>query len=173
MSTHVVALACPGCEAALGPEVDSVAFCCGSCGQTWRVGRTRLERLPVIWSATGDGRPWWRLPGQAHIVARDTFGASDGPSDRWQRLPALWVPAWERDIKQALDWAFQQSIQTEQPAPGTQAPGARHVPCVVGADDAIAIARILVVHAETRRGDDLRRIEVELDVGTPELWILP
>ena len=169
---RVVPLSCDHCGVELGPEVDTVAFCCRTCSRTWSVGDEGLQAQAVRWAHPLAGQPWWWMPGTVSVQTRQTFGRDVGEDPRWQQLRGIWVPAFERDVKKVQQLAQQLSFNPPSPAVTQPQPKAYHEPCVLTASDARELVDVIVLHVETKRADKLRDLGFTVELGEPELWIL-
>ncbi len=178
----LIPLTCPSCRAGLDGEPDQVVFICPQCAASWHLDDTpgapaRLLSLTIRYAeelrGSAMGRPFWAAGGQVQVGRRDIhgWGSQERQSvDQWAAPRRFFVPAFKCDLKNTLDFGRRLLAESPRPPAGSPAP---FVPAVVSARDLHGLAEFIIVSVEAERGDNLKTLRFALELGEPELWILP
>jgi hypothetical protein len=176
---RVIALRCQACRAALPAAPNDVAFRCPQCGRAWEISGAALHERPSICVAPPAGAkgdvlylPYWSftLSVTADPVVREekTLAARD----RAAKYERAWVSAYSIYRPTYVgEWGL---VYTRVPpkwemrsGQGPRAPGAT-IPSV----DANKIA-IHYILGEIDRAADIGMLDIDMDIGEPELWAIP
>ena len=176
---RVIALRCQACRAALPAAPNDVAFRCPQCGRAWEISAGVLNERPSIYVAPPAGDkgailylPYWSftISVTADPVVREqkTLAARD----RAAKYERAWVSAYSIYRPTYVgEWGL---VYTRVPPKwevrtghGPQAPGA-----TIPSDDANKIA-IHYILGEIDRAADISMLDIDMDVGEPELWAIP
>jgi hypothetical protein len=176
-SVELILLKCPQCSTPVPAEEDEVAWVCDTCGTGVQLTDSGLARLNVQWAASSEGArverwlPFWAFSGTVRFHQRLNYGGSAAPDDLWQAPRRLFVPAFACPLAQLQ--ALGGDLTRRQPALQAAPPAGPLQGCTVLPDDAARAVEFVVVSIEAARKDKLRSIQFSLDVGPPELWLLP
>ena len=174
---ELVPLNCIRCGIPIPAENDEVAWVCRQCERGQQLGDDGLIPLHVNYSLNvapdKKGRPFWVFDGQV-TLDRSTYGSSSKQDQQalhfWKQPRTFIVPAFSYTLGEfssvGIKW-----LQT----PPAMAPGliVDFEPITVAADDVSAWAEFLVIALEAERSDQVKKIEFDLKLGEPKLWILP
>lgn len=174
---ELVPLNCIRCGTSIPAEVDEVAWVCRQCEKGQQLSDEGLVPLQINYSLsvkpTEKGRPFWVCEGRV-TLARNTYGSTGKNSDDalqfWEQPRMFIIPAFSYTLGEfsrvGVKW-----LQT----PPAMEPGliVDFEPVTVAAEDVSAWAEFLVIALEAERKDKMRKLEFELNLGEPQLWILP
>jgi hypothetical protein len=178
-------LICPTCKAELEAELDQLAFRCGQCGAGWHLDETpgqplTLRPLTLRYSNAlrgQTGRPFWTAGGMVRIGTRETYGTVFGGGGElaeatrfWSQPRRFFLPAFKVDLNTMLEIGRQALLQ---PPSLTEGPPAPHLPVTIPAHDIHGLARFVVISLEAERRDQLRQLGTSVELGEPELWVMP
>jgi hypothetical protein len=185
-SVELVPLKCLRCGIYVPAEEDEVAWVCQQCGQGMQLTATGLAALTVNWAAAREQaeaiqwRPFWVFTGTVNMLRRETYSGGvlsalsnliDSPEKLWSASRRLYVPAFPASLEQietlGADLTRKQVALTPGPAAGAVSD------CTLFPDDARQAVEFVVLTIEADRKDKLREVDFKLDLGEPELWILP
>ena len=169
-------LKCPQCSTPVPAEEDEVAWVCATCGTGLQLGEAGLERVGVHWAATAAGarvdawRPFWVFTGSAHFSNRISYNGHAEPEPLWNQPVRFFVPVYICPLAQLQSLGA--DLTRRQPAlqsgPAGELKGCSFLP-----DDARRAAEFVVLSIEAARPDKLRTVQFSLQLGAPELWVLP
>lgn len=172
---ELILLKCPQCSTPVPAEEDEVAWVCATCGQGLQLGEASLLPLRVHWSAPRKPQaawlPFWVFTGTVRFGARESYGGRGEASTFWAQPRSLYVPAFVVPLPQleALGGEL-----TRRQVPLQDGPAAGPVKqCTLLPEDARRAAEFIVATLEAERKDVLRNLSFTLDLGQPELWMLP
>jgi hypothetical protein len=173
---ELVPLNCIRCGTPIPAEIDEVAWVCRQCEKGQQLGDDGLISLQVNYSMgiepNQKGRPFWVCDGRV-TLNRSTYGsASKQEQDAlrfWEQPRIFIVPAFSYTYEftpVGIKW-----LQN----PPAMEPGliVDFEPITVAADDVIAWAEFLVFALEAERSDQVKKIEFDLKLEEPIMWILP
>jgi hypothetical protein len=167
---------CVKCQAPVPARPDEVAWVCAQCGQGLLLADEKgLAAVEVHFSAGipagGKGRPFWAADGQARLTRQVYKGdASREMLAFWQDPRRFFIPAFELGLEDLVRTAVGLLMQPPDVRAGSPAAFA---PVTVLPGDVQALAEFVVLSIEAGRKDDLRELGMELQLGEPQLWILP
>ncbi len=183
----LLALRCPHCALALAPGETDVVVCCPNCRSAVVLAEEGLRLAEARYAAPGRTPPeaWvplWGFDGQVNIQQRETqnkkvsltgWVSTHESQAFWSRANRYFIPAWAVDLPQASEMA--RNLLESQPAyRETDGPNeALFRPAVITPDDARKLLELVVVTVEARRSDWLKKLDFTLEMGAPQLWVLP
>jgi hypothetical protein len=175
-SVTLLLLKCPQCSTPVLAEEDEVAWVCATCGAGLQLADAGLSPLVVRWAAprpgqrADSGRPFWVFPGSAHFSSRLSFSGHTEPEALWNNPVRFFVAAFACPLAQLQNLGA--DLTRRQPAI-TAAPAGALKGCTFLPEDARRAAEFVVLTIEAARPDKLRLVQFTLQLGAPELWVLP
>ncbi len=174
-SVELVLLKCPQCSTPVPAEEDEVAWVCATCGLGLQLTEAGLAPLTVHWSAGRTPQaawlPFWVFTGTVRFSARESYSGRADADSLWAQPRSFYVPAFVVTLPQleALGGEL-----TRRQLPLHEGPAAGLVKqCTLLPEDARRAAEFIVTTLEADRKDILRNLSFTLDLGQPELWMLP
>ncbi len=174
MNLRLLPLDCPSCGSALRGEGLDTIFFCGHCGHAAVLEYEGLRLvasgalLPAPGRSAGEWRPAWLL--ETEVTVRDRVRAGGRRSDGWRAERVFVVPAFAC----ALDDLTRLARALSQAAGSTgETPRAPVHGGVLALEDAVTLARHLVVGEEVRRSDMLASVTVEIALRASRLVAIP
>jgi hypothetical protein len=164
---RVLVLRCGACRTTLPAASHDVAFRCPQCGRGWEIAPSGLNEHPSLYVALPKSAahrllylPYWK--DVAHLTARDRAEQTQRAFvSAYSIHRPTYVGEWGQVFTRALPkWETRHGH-------GPDAPGA-----AISSGDARAIARHYVL-ADIDRAADLGSLEVDVQLGDPELWAIP
>ncbi|NLG72176.1 MAG: hypothetical protein GX495_09075 [Chloroflexi bacterium] len=175
---ELVPLLCIKCSTPVPAGVDERAWVCANCGQGLVLDEiTGLKPLDIYYSALipshQTGRPFWMAEGKV-TLKRETYGSS-GKSGRegeefWSVPRKFFVPAFSCSLEDMLRLGMDYLVRPPDLNPG---PPVSFQPVTLSTEDFPAAAEFVVVALEAGRKDKIRKLDFNLELSTPCLWILP
>jgi hypothetical protein len=173
---ELIPLNCLRCGTPIPAEIDEFAWACAQCEQGQQLGDQGLIPLEIHYSQTiADnltGNPFWVCEGRV-TIRRDTYGRAKSEKDAqkfWSQPRKFIIPAFSYPVDQFA----KNGIRWLQKTPTMNAgPVVRFAPVTVAVDDVTVWAEFLVVALEAERKDKVKKLDFELALGNPALWILP
>jgi hypothetical protein len=169
-------LKCPQCSTPVPAEEDEVAWVCATCGAGLQLTEAGLSPLPVHWAGPRPGarpdswRPFWVFTGTAQFSSRLSFSGQAAPEALWNQAVRFFVPAYACSLPQLQSLGA--DLTRRQPALQAGPAGALKG-CSFLPEDAERAAEFVVLSIEAARPDKLRVVQFTLQLGAPELWVLP
>jgi hypothetical protein len=174
MTLHLVSLDCPSCGSALqGEGLDTIFFCdhCGDAAVLEEEGLQMVESAALLPAAGHSARQWrpaWLL--EADVTVSERVRAKGRRTQGWQERKTFVVPAFAMPLEdltrhaRALAEAMGETgeVPREPIHGGTMA-----------LEDAVTIARHIVLGDEVRKSDMLASVQVDIDVDASRLVALP
>jgi len=172
----LVPLLCVKCSTALPAEPDQVAWVCAVCGQAnYLDDEQGLQPLDIYYdnnlAQNATGKPYWVAGGQV-TLQRETFGSSKSKDAQqfWSQPRRFFIPAYAATLEELLSRATELLLNP----PVLQAGAANPFQAVVlDIQDVSAAAEFLVVAVEAGRSDRLKKVDFQLKLSRPVLWVLP
>ena len=177
---RVLVLRCRACRATLPAAANDVAFLCPQCGRGWEIaGHEFQERKSVQVAPPANPKydllylPYWSFPVSAS--ARPA-GIADERAltarDRAAAIKRVFVSAYSIYRPTYIgEWGLVYTRMRPKwdtrTGHGAKAPGA-----AISSRDARAIVRHYVL-AEIDRAADIGSLDVQVELGDPELWAIP
>lgn len=177
----LIPLTCVRCQTPVPALPDEVAWVCANCGQGLVLdptpeGKTAACEQVIFFSslvsAGKSGNPFWVSSGTVAITRRDTFkGNENATAQNFWSVPRLFfIPGWNASIDEVVAAGVQFlntpfNLQAGPPAPFR--------PVVTLPADMKPLAEFMVMSIEAGRRDALKRLDFDLTLAPPQLWILP
>jgi hypothetical protein len=173
-SVELVLLKCIQCSTPVPAEEDEVAWVCATCGRGLLLTETELVPLGVNWAAgrgqSGQpGRPVWVFSGTVEIARRESYSGRGGADELWRNPVRLFVPAYTCPLQELEDVGARLTRQQPALTPG---PAGSLAGCTLLPAEARQVAEFIVLTIEAERNDKLKTIDIRLNVGAPELWVM-
>jgi hypothetical protein len=174
---QLVALRCVRCDTPVPAEPDEVAWTCTQCGQGLLLFKEQeLVPIHVYYStaipANGNGRPFWVAAGKVQL-ARQVYGGGAGRQKEaeqfWGAGRRFFIPAFANPLENLLSLAMQ---YLQQPPALQEGPIVPYEAVTVDPSDAQALAEYIVLVVEAGRKDNLKAVDVRVELEPPDLWIL-
>jgi len=174
MTVRLLPLGCPSCGSALRAEPLDIVFLCDHCGSGAVLadeGLSMLEAtalLPTPGRRAELWRPAWIV--EAHVRVSDRIRSDRRPTPGWEGDRTFVLPAFELPIVDLtrLALALGRAFGATGELPHEPVTGG-----VLGLDDALVLARHLVVGEEVRKPDMLASVEVAIEERAHRLAAIP
>lgn len=177
---RVIALRCKACRTELPAASNDVAFRCPQCGRAWEIEAGGFIERPSYFVAPPSGRPqpilylpYWSFTIEAEVKAAFlTEGDELGARDKAARFKRGWVAAYSIHRPTYVgEWgiAYTRIIPKWEVRSG-------HGPRAPGATISGVAGQSIVGHyvlGEIDRKADIGELDLDLEVGDPELWAIP
>jgi hypothetical protein len=181
---ELIPLMCIQCGSPIPAEPDEIAWVCATCGQGLQLdeedGLSALEIhfANAISKSNDRWLPFWVAKGKVTITKRDTFKIvqretvmSDGlPDPFWIFEQTFFVPAFDCALAQAVEWGM---YLLRHPLDLVEGPLAEMGKVTLNQKDMHAIAELIVIGVEAERKDLLKKLDFQLDLEYPEIWVIP
>ncbi|MBP7694344.1 MAG: hypothetical protein KA764_20645 [Anaerolineales bacterium] len=177
-SISLAPLLCPNCRTALPAHADESLWRCAECGQGWQLAEAEpsgLAPLAIQFDARLDprvhGRPFWVAEGRV-TVSREMYSGNQtrAAQEFWAAPRRFCVPAFTCPLETLVELGMELITRPPDLRAGPPAP---FTAVTLPRADVRDMAEFIVVGLEAGRRDQLKRVEVSLTLGEPELWILP
>ncbi len=177
-SVELVPLKCVRCGTYVQAQEDEVAWVCAQCGQGLLLTEDGLAPLAVQWAvpAAQPGvalrwLPFWTFNGTVTFSRRDTYGSKRNPDPLWSAPRRFYIPAFPYSLENMQQLGADLTRRQAALAPGQPAsPLSR---CTLFPADAHGAAEFVVLTVEAAQKDNLKELHFNLELGEPELWVLP
>jgi hypothetical protein len=174
MSLKLVSLDCPSCGSALrGEGLDTIFFCdhCGDAATLEEDGLQMVESaalLPAAGRSAWEWRPAWLL--EADVSVSERVRAKGRRTEGWQAKKTYVVPAFVMPLDDLtrLTRALSEAAGESGEVPREPIHGG-----TVALEDAVTIARHMVIGDEVRKSDMLASVQVDIDVIASRLVAIP
>ena len=174
MSLRLIALDCPACGSAMRGDASDVIFFCSHCGSAALLGSEALEPVPSTALLPAPGRharvwkPAWVLEAEVTVKGRQRAGggrSDGGRSERTFVVPAFPLPLPDLVL---LSRALSEAAGTVGEVPRDPIRGG-----TLAFEDAVTLARYVVVGDEARKPDKLASVDVAISEKTHRLAATP
>ena len=173
---ELVALNCIRCGHPIPAEIDEVAWACEQCEQGQQLGENGLLSLEIHYAQeitpNQKGKPFWVCEGRV-TLQRDTYGRARSDKEAqqfWSQPRKFVIPAFpypvEKISERGLHWL-------QNPPRLLSGPVAPFEAVTVSVEDVRVWAEFLVMALEAARKDKVKKIQFNLELSDPQLWILP
>lgn len=172
----LVPLLCIKCSTPIPAEPDQVAWVCPVCNQGMYLDEEKgLLEQEIYYSAglspSTPGRPYWVADGQI-TLQRETFGSAKNNEAQlfWSQARRFFIPAYAATLEELLSQAKELLLNPPSLQPGKNNP---FQAVVLNIQDVSSAVEFLVVAIEAGRSDRLKKVDIQLKLSKPVLWILP
>lgn len=174
---ELVPLNCIRCGTPIPAEVDEVAWVCHQCEKGQQLSDDGLIPLRVNYSLSvkpnQKGRPFWVCEGRV-TLDRNTYGSIGKKTNDalrfWEEPRQFIIPAFPYPLGKFSSMGVKWLQNPPAMEPGLIVD---FEPVTVAAEDVSAWAEFLVIALEAERKDKVKKIEFNLNLGEPQLWVLP
>ena len=175
---ELVPLVCIQCSTAIPAGVEEVAWVCAQCGQGMVLDEAHgLEALDIHYAAdipqNSTGKPYWVADGQV-TLERVTYSSAgehrEAAEQFWGQARQFFVPAFQAPLESLLEVAKAMLLNPPRLSSGPATP---FEAVTLKREDLSAAAEFIVMAIEAERKDKIKRIDFELKLSKPVLWILP
>jgi hypothetical protein len=174
---RLIPMLCVRCSNPIPAGVDEVAWVCPNCQQGQLLSLDgQLEAVEIHFAAGlqpgVQGNPFWVAQGSVTNLVRKRFKGDESKDMLrfWAAPRQFFVPAYEMSLESMVETGLK--LIESQPAL-VAGPPADFLPVTVLPDDVSALAEFIVLAVEAARKDKLSRLDFDLQLGAPELWIIP
>ena len=176
-SIELIPLVCLRCQTPVPAEPEEVAWVCAQCGQGLLLSEEKGTVPQVVNYAAGiipnnKGKPFWVVTAQVALQRR-TFGIGDQNQEAaraWSVPRRFFVPAFTLPLEQLVEWGTRLLVQPPNLQAGSPA---SFLPVTLLPEDIKPMVEFIVMGVEANRKDKLKEVQISLQLGAPELWILP
>lgn len=174
---ELIAMQCVRCQNPLLAQPDEVFWVCANCGQAQILSDEHGLAPEVIHYAAGiaqntPGKPVWVVSGQA-LLSRQTYRGDESRDmlQFWAQPRLFYIPAYNLPLDQLMDSCLR-LLRQAAPLQEVKSP-ASFYPVTVHAEDLQALAETIVLAVEAERKDMLKVLDFKVQLGNPEMWIVP
>lgn len=174
---ELIPMQCIRCQQPIPAQPDEVVWVCHTCGQGLVLSDDRGLLPQVVHYSAGipantQGKPIWVAPGQV-TLQRETFQGNETPDMQqfWAQSRWFFIPAYSLALDQLAETGvrlLRQPLALQEVT--TPAP---FLPVTVHPEDVRPLAEYVLLSVEAERRDQLRTLSFTLQLGQPDLWILP
>jgi hypothetical protein len=173
---QLIPLVCLKCTAIIPAEADQMAWACAVCGQGMYLDeQDGLKPLGIFYSMAikpdTPGHPYWVTDGRVTLT-RETYDSSKTGAaiQFWSQPRRFFIPAYRASLETLLSQATTLLLNP----PSLQAGSPAHFDAVtLDLRDVKSAAEFIIVAIEANRPDRLKKIDFEVQLSPPVLWILP
>jgi hypothetical protein len=170
-------LLCANCQTVLPAYPDEMAWRCTQCGAGWALdtGNDSLQPVDLHFShqltPQAPGRPFWVGVGTV-TVERDTFSGNAARDARefWAQPRRFFLPAFTCSLETLLALSRELLLKPPELQDGNPAP---FIAVTVSAYDLPPLAEFVVFSFEAERKDQIKTLQVHVQLQRPEIWVLP
>lgn len=177
LGTTLLPLNCLNCRTPVPAEPGEVGWVCSRCGSGVQLAEDdALAPLNLRYSADiragGTGRPFWVVDVSVDVEIRATLPGTEAPPgpQPWAKVRTFFIPAFVCGLEDALKLAAASLYRKPALKEGPSTPLA---PIVLKKEEIRAYIEFVIISVEAEREDKLTRLEFEIQMGEPELWVLP
>lgn len=174
---ELVPMMCVQCKSPIPAKVDEVVWVCETCGQGMILNAEKgLTALEIHTAAgipqNGTGRPFWVASGRVSL-RRATF-SGDNTRDMeafWAQPRQFVIPAYQLGLEEITKMGV--DLVRQPPALTPAASPVPFQPVVLMPGDVRPLAEFVILSIEAERRDALKELAFNLELESPQLWILP
>lgn len=177
---QLLPMQCVRCKTPLPAQVEEVFWVCANCGQGQLISDDQGLVPQVVRYATGilqnsQGRPVWVVEGQVSLQ-RETFGISIFDKDSessvfWAQPRRFFIPAFTLPVGQLIDVCI--NMLRQPPVLQESTSPAAFLPVTIHKEDLQPLIEFVIYSIEAGRSDSMKQLGITLNLGEPELWIVP
>jgi len=170
-------LLCAHCQTQLPAQPDETAWRCAQCGAGWALDTVNdvLQPIALHFSRRLDprtpGRPFWVAIGTV-TLQRGTYSGDQTHAAEafWSQPRRFFLPAFTCSLDLLLELSRELLLKPPELQDGDPAP---FIAVTVSAYDLQPLAEFVVFSFEAERQDQLRELQVRVQLRRPEIWVLP
>jgi hypothetical protein len=153
-----------------------MAWVCAQCGQAMQLDEEKgLQQLELRYSSAiapgAAGKPFWVCEGRVSMRRETYSGKETSEAERfWSQPRRFFVPASSLSLENVLQLGVALLLQPPALASG---PAARFEPVTLSGRDILPTAEFIVMAVEANRKDKLKKLEFNLQLSAPVMWVLP
>lgn len=156
-----------------------MAWVCAQCGQGLLLDeREGLENLEIHYgsgiSPGEKGKPYWVVEGRVKLEREAQEGWFDRSEQHAQRLwgekRKFFIPAFNTSLDDLLEIS---SFMFSQPPDLLDGPTADSEAVILSPQDLASVVEFIILSVEAGRKDDIKSIDVTVELDVPVLWVLP
>lgn len=177
LSVNLVPLNCLNCRTPIPAETEEVGWVCVQCGAGAIL--TEADLLVPLHIRYGkgiaegrSGRPFWVTKVEVDIALRKIAKGTEEPSgpEPWNKPRTFCVPAFSCGLDELLrittDFLFKPPVFSEGPKVSFDS-------IVLRREEIAAYIEFTIISVEAQREDKLTKLDFNMRLGEPELWVLP
>jgi hypothetical protein len=177
-AVELVPLICVRCDTPVPAQPDEVAWVYTNCGQGLHLDvELGLVPLDVYYAASirpnTAGRPFWVVEGNLSL-RRETYDRSDQITQEsmsfWGAPRRFYNPAFTCPLDEILDLGID---LVRNPPEMDDGPAASFAAVTLSREDVSGVVEFIVMAVEAEHKDQLKALNVLLELDQPKLWILP
>lgn len=179
LPVELVPLRCLRCDTPVPAEINQVVWACDRCGQGLLLDEKEgLLTLEIHYSTgidpDGKGKPYWITRGQVSLTRQAHREWSDidqrVAQSFWEDPRVFVIPAYTLPMEELLE----RSMKTYPKLPGySEGPPVPFEPVTLSPSDLPSLVEFIVLADEAGREDNLKSIDISVELDTPHLWVLP
>ena len=174
---ELIPLKCIRCDTPIPAGLDEVAWACRQCGQGQQIGEDGLASLEIHFAQgiqpPRKGHPYWVCEGRVNLERQTYSGLGKKTKDAeqfWGQPRKFFVPAFSYPLEDFT----RVGVQWLQQSPAlSSGPVVEFEPVTVASEDIQAWVEFLVLALEAERKDKVKSVRFTIQLGEPQLWILP
>ena len=176
---ELIPLRCTRCETPVPAESDEMAWVCRQCGQGLLLDeREGLQDLEIHYSTDilpgKKGKPYWVAQGRVRMAReahREWDSTDQNAADRfWGPARQFIIPAFNTSLDDLLELS---SFLFSNPPDLEDGPAASLEPVTLSPQDVAPLVEYIILAVEAGREDDIKSIDVAVELEAPILWVLP
>jgi hypothetical protein len=152
-----------------------MAWVCAQCGQAMLLDEDKgLQRIEIRYNSgiapASMGKPYWVCEGRLSMRRETYSGKETNEAERfWSQGRRFFVPAFNCSLETALQQGGALLLTPPALQPG---PAVRFEPVTLSVRDVLPTAEFIVMAIEASRKDKLKKVDFNLQLSAPALWIL-
>ncbi len=174
---ELVPLLCPHCETPIPASPGEVAWVCAQCSLGWLLDPEKgLLQLDVHYQTgipqDGVGKPFWVAEARISLK-RDVYGYGNKDQEAqqtWAQPRRFFVPAFDCSLDTLISVG---PALLRRPPALQEGPPARFSPVSLPPADLQPMLEFIVMAVEADRSDSLKSLQIDMQLSSPVLWILP
>ncbi len=173
----LVPLVCSKCDMPVPAQPGEAAWVCRQCGQGWLLDEASgLTPINIHYQAglpsTTPNKPYWVASGRV-TFERQVYGGSTRDVESaafWGETRYFFIPAFNCPIETLTTLGPRLLLQPPVLQDGL---AAVFEPVTLARRDVQSLAELIAVAIEAGRKDHLKKINIQVELSEPVLWILP
>lgn len=174
---RLLPMLCIRCGQPVMANPDEIAWVCDTCQRGMLLGDDgSLQPLDVFFSDNlppgTRSRPFWVTQIRVTITERTTYknDRSREAAEFWAAPRLFFIPAYQAALEDVVTQGINLLTRPVSINPGPPAP---FLPVVTPQEDIHPLAEFIILSLEAGRKDALKTLKFQLNLESPQLWILP